>query len=194
MPPSNLELLKKEFQKKSKTANARITSLKKGRYRSPAVQKLKEQGIKKFGIKAQKLETEADFKKALRQVDNFLKSDTSTRRGIKGGPKGVKAVTKEMMRNFGIEKKGGESWSSVTRKAKKLFNLYDDLKELQNKGELKQSDKYELIEMMSQMYDDGLIDSSTSAAELINSLNIKIEQKKTISAKRQSTLNFQWLV
>lgn len=179
--------LKKEFADLSKKANARITSLKKGRYRSPAVEKLKSEGVKKFGVKAQKLETEADYRKAIRQAKNFLNAETSTR-------KGVKKVTKEMMRNFGIEKKGGESLSQVTRKARKLFDLYDDLKELQKKGELSQADKYELIEMMSEMYEEGLIDSQTSASEIIASLNSKIEAKKNLAMTRQSKLNFEWQV
>ena len=63
--PSVSPALRKEFAQLSKTANARIKSLKKGRYRSPAVEKLKESGIKKFGVRAQKLETEADFRKYL---------------------------------------------------------------------------------------------------------------------------------
>lgn len=192
--PSINPALRKEFAQLSKTANARIKSLKKGRYRSPAVEKLKENGIKKFGVRAQKLETEADFRKAIRQAKNFLNSDTSTRRSVKGGPKGIKEVTKEMMRNFGIEKKGGESLSSVTRKARKLFNLYEDLKEMQNRGELKAGDKYEIIEMMSQMYDDGLIDSNTSASEVLSTLNSMISKKKTMTATKQSQLHFQWNV
>ena len=186
MPTIN-PALRKEFAQLSKTANARIKSLKKGRYRSPAVEKLKESGIKKFGVKAQKLETEADFRKAIRQAKNFLNAETSTR-------KGLKSVTKEMMRNFGIEKKGGESLSAVTRKTRKLFDLYDDLKEMQNQGQLKAGDKYEIIEMMSQMYDDGLIDSNTSASELTGILNSMISKKKMMTTAKQSQLNFQWNV
>lgn len=186
MPTVN-PALRKEFAQLSKTANARIKSLKKGRYRSPAVEKLKESGIRKFGVKAQKLETEEDYRKAIRQAKNFLNAETSTR-------KGLKTVTKEMMKNFGIEKKGGESISEVTRRSRKLFDLYDDLKELQNKGELKQSDKYELIEIMNQMYEEGLIDSKTSASELISSLNKRITEKKTLAQTRQSQLNFNWSV
>ena len=186
MPPVS-PALKKEFAQLSKKANARITSLKKGRYRSPAVEKLKENGIKKFGVKAQNLKTEADYKRAIRQAKNFIDADTSTR-------KGLKKVTRKMMQNFGIEKKGGESLSSVTRRARKLFDLYDDLKELQKKGELSQADKYELIEMMNEMYDDGLIDSQTSAGEIIASLNTKIGERKNLAMTRQSTLNFEWQV
>lgn len=186
MPTIN-PALRKEFAQLSKTANARIKSLKKGRYRSPAVEKLKESGIKKFGVKAQKLETDADFRRAIRQAKNFLNAETSTR-------KGLKSVTKEMMRNFGIEKKGGESLSAVTRKTRKLFDLYDDLKEMQNQGQLKAGDKYEIIEMMSQMYDDGLIDSNTSASELTGLLNNMISKRKMMNTAKQSQLNFQWNV
>ena len=185
--PSVNPALRKEFAQLSKTANARIKSLKKGRYRSPAVEKLKSEGVKKFGVKAQKLETEADFRRAIRQAKNFLNAETSTR-------KGLKSVTKEMMRNFGIEKKGGESISAVTRKTRKLFDLYDDLKEMQNQGQLKAGDKYEIIEMMSQMYDDGLIDSQTSASEILENLNAMITKRKTMNATKQSQLNFQWNV
>lgn len=186
MPAVN-PALKKEFAKLSKQANARITSLKKGRYRSPAVEKLKSEGVKKFGVKAQKLETEADYRRAIRQAKNFLNAETSTRSGLK-------KVTKEMMQNFDITKKGGESLSSVTRKARKLFDLYDDLKELQNKGELNSADKYELIGLMSEMYEDGLIDSQTSASEIIATLNKKIEAKRNLAQTRLSDLNFEWSV
>ena len=187
MPASNLTALKKEFAQLSKTANARITSLKKGRYRSPAVEKLKEQGVKKFGVKAQKLKTEADYRKAIRQAKNFLSAETSTR-------KGLKKVTRETMRNFGLTKKGGESLSAVTRRSRKLFDLYDDLKELQNKGDLTSADKYEIIEMMNEMYESGLIDQNTTASEIISSLQDRIREKQNISRARQSQLNFQWSV
>lgn len=179
--------LKKEFAQLSKKANARITSLKKGRYRSPAVEKLRSEGVKKFGVKAQKLETEADYRRAIRQAKNFLNAETSTR-------KGLKKVTKEMMRNFGIEKKGGEGLSTVTRKARKLFDLYDDLKELSNKGELTTADKYELMELMSQMWEEGLITHDTPASEIVNTLNLRIKKKQQESRDRQSTLNFEWAV
>lgn len=179
--------LRKEFADLSKKANARIRSLKKGRYRSPAVEKLREEGVKKFGVKAQKLETEKDFRKAIRQAKNFLNAETSTR-------KGLKKVTKEMMRNFGIERKGGQSISEVTRKSRKLFDLYDDLKEMANKGELSSSDKYELMELMSQMWDDGLIDANTTASEIVNNLNNMIQERKNMVLSRQSDLNFQWSV
>lgn len=185
--PSVTPALKKEFAKLSKQANARITSLKKGRYRSPAVEKLKSEGVRKFGVKAQKLQTEADYKRAIRQARNFLNAETSTR-------KGVKKVTKEMMRNFGITKKGGQSLSEVTRKSRKLFDLYDDLKEMSNKGELQSGDKYDLIEMMSQLYDEGIINTNTSASEIIDRLNGMIAEKRNRVMTRQSQLNFEWSV
>ena len=81
MASSNLASLKKEFAQLSRTANSRIDSLKKGRYRSPAVEKLKENGIKRFGVKAHGLKTEADYRKAIRQAKNFLNAETSTRKG-----------------------------------------------------------------------------------------------------------------
>lgn len=179
--------LRKEFAQVSKKANARITSLKKGRYRSPAVEKLRSEGVKKFGVKAQGLKTEADYRKAIRQAKNFLNAETSTR-------KGLKKVTKEMMRNFNIEKKGGESLSAVTRKSRKLFDLYDDLEQLQNKGELKSGDKYDIIEMLSEMYDEGMIDGDTSPSEVVGRLNEMIDAKRNMTRMRQSQLNFNWSV
>ena len=186
MPSVNPALVK-EFAQLSKKANARIKSLKKGRYRSPAVEKLKQEGVKKFGVKAQGLKTEDDYRKAIRQTKNFLNAKTSTRKGLKD-------VTKEMMGNFGLTKKGGESYSAVTRKSRKLFDLYDDLKELQNQGKLQPGDKYELIEMMSQMYDEGLIDTNTSPSELVDILNRKIQEKQSLNQTRIDDLNFQWKV
>lgn len=185
--PSINPALRKEFAQLSKTANARIKSLKKGRYRSPAVEKLKESGIKKFGVKAQKLETEADFRKAIRQAKNFLSAETSTR-------KGLKKVTKEMMKNFNISKKGGEGLSSVTRKARKLFDLYDDLKEMQNQGQLKMGEKYEVIEMLSDLYADGVIDDNTSASEVASILNGMVAERREAFRRSQTNLNFQWNV
>lgn len=187
MAAGNIAALRKEFAQLSAQANARIKSLKKGRYRSPAVEKLREQGIRKFGVRAQKLETEADFRKAIRQARNFLNAETSTR-------KGLKKVTKEMMRNFEIEKKGGEGLAQVTRKSRKLFDLYDDLKELYQQGKISSADKYDLIEMMSQMYDEGLIDSDTSASEITAQLEQMIQAKKNMRSARQSTLNFSFQV
>lgn len=184
---SNLASLKKEFAQLSRTANSRIDSLKKGRYRSPAVEKLKESGIKRFGVKAQNLKTEADYRKAIRQAKNFLSAETSTRKGLKN-------VTRKMMENFGIKKKGGESLSSVTRKSKKLFDLYDDLKEMHNKGDIESGDKYELMELMSQLYDSGEINSRTSASEIVDKLNNMIKNKRNMGRMRQSQLNFNWSV
>lgn len=187
MTASNLAQLKKEFSQLSKTANARIDSLKRGRYKSPAVEKLRENGIRRFGVKSMKLKTEADYRKAIRQAKNFLNNETSTR-------KGLKKVTKEMMRNFGITKKGGEGLSSITRKAKRLFNLYDDLKELANKGQLSIGDKYEVVEMMSEMLEDSEIDMDMSASEILEKLTVKTQEKKNLKVTRQSQLNFQWSV
>lgn len=187
MTSSDLARLKKEFAQLSRTANSRIDSLKKGRYRSPAVEKLRENGIKRFGVKSMKLKTEADYRKAIRQAKSFLNAETSTR-------KGLKEVTRKMMENFGITKKGGESLSSVTRKARKLFDLYDDLKELHNKGDIESGDKYELMEMMSQLYDSGQIDRNTSASEIVLQLNDMIQSKRTKSKLRQRDLNFNWSV
>jgi len=187
MTASNLAQLKKEFSQVSKTANARIDSLKRGRYKSPAVEKLRENGIKRFGVKSMKLKTEADYRKAIRQAKNFLNSETSTR-------KGLKKVTREMMKNFGITKKGGEGLSSITRKAKRLFNLYDDLKELANKGQISIGDKYEVVEMMSEMLEDNEIDMDMTASEILDKLKVKVQEKKNLKVTRQSQLNFQWSV
>ena len=187
MSRASLTQLKKEFNSLARQANSRIDSLKKGRYRSPAVEKLRSEGVKRFGTKAQGLRTEEDYRRAIRQAKNFLNSETSTR-------KGLKKVTQEMMRNFGIERKPGEGLSAVTRKARKLFDLYDDLKELYNKGEIDSSDKYELMEMMSQLYDQGIIDQRTSASEITAQLNQMIVSKQNLSRSRQSQLNFSWEV
>ena len=187
MTAATLAQLKKEFSQLSAQANRRIDSLKKGRYRSPAVEKLREQGVRRFGVKAQKLKTEADYRKAIKQAKNFLSSETSTR-------KGLKKVTKEMMRNFGIKKRPGQSLSEITRKSRKLFSLYDDLKELYNQGKFDSNDKYELMEMMSQMYDLGMIDQSTAATQIVSRLNAMITQKKAASRTRQAGLNFSWEV
>ena len=187
MAKSSLTQLKKEFATVSRQANARIDSLKKGRYRSPAYEKLKSEGVTRFGVKKQKLKTEADYRRAIRQARGFLASKTSTR-------KGVKEVTKELMQNFGITRKPGEGLSAITRKARKLFDLYDDLKELYNKGQIQSSDKYELMEMMFQLYDEGLIDQNTSASQITSVLNQMIEAKKNTVRSRQSRLNFSWEV
>lgn len=187
MTAKTLAQLKKEFSKLSSQANSRIDSLKKGRYRSPAVEKLRSEGVKRFGVRAQGLKTEADYRKAIRQAKNFLSSETSTRQGLK-------RVTKEMMRNFGITKKGGESLSAITRKSRKLFSLYDDLKEMYNKGELASADKYELMEMMSQLYDLGMIDQSTAASQISVRLNAMISEKRSMNKSRQSSLHFSWEV
>lgn len=187
MAKQTLAQLKKEFNSLARQANSRIDSLKKGRYRSPAVEKLRSEGVKRFGTKAQNLRTEADYRKAIRQARNFLSSETSTR-------KGLKKVTQEMMRNFGIKRKPGEGLSAVTRKARKLFDLYDDLKELANKGEIKSSDKYEVMEMMSQLYDQGIIDQRTSASQITAHLNQMIGARQGVSRARQASLNFSWEV
>ena len=187
MSKASLTQLKKEFNSLARQANSRIDSLKKGRYRSPAVEKLKSEGVKRFGTKAQGLRTEADYRRAIRQARNFLSSETSTR-------KGLKKVTQEMMRNFGIKRKPGEGLNAITRKARKLFDLYDDLKELANKGEIKSSDKYEMMEMMSQLYDQGVIDQKTSASQIAGRLDSMISERQGAIRSRQSQLNFNWEV
>lgn len=184
---TSLDQLKKEFNVLARQANSRIDSLKKGRYKSPAVEKLKSEGVKRFGTKAQNLKTEADYRRAIRQARSFLEAKTSTR-------KGLKSVTKELMRNFGIKRKPGEGLNAITRKARKLFDLYDDLKELANKGEIKSSDKYEVMEMMSQLYDQGIIDQHTSASQVAGRLDSMISERQGAIRSRQSQLNFNWEV
>ena len=98
------------------------------------------------------------------------------------------------MRNFGIKRKPGEGLNAITRKARKLFDLYDDLKELANKGEIKSSDKYEVMEMMSQLYDQGFIDQNTSASQVAGRLDSMIMERQGAIRSRQSQLNFNWEV
>jgi hypothetical protein len=82
----------------------------------------------------------------------------------------------------------------VTRKARKLFDLYDDLKEMQNQGQLKMGEKYEVIEMLSDLYADGVIDDNTPASEVASILNGMIAERREAFRRSQTNLNFQWNV
>lgn len=177
--------LRTEYTRLSKVANKRINAINKAGYYSPAVARLNDRGISKFGLKNQGLTSTSDIKKAMRELTNFLNADTSTRTGIR-------SVSDQITNNFGITNNG--NYAEFTKKTRKIFDLYEDLHELQQHGDLKSGDKYDMVNDLGTLYDAGLIDENTTTGDLIQLLQDMVEQRKQNVRNRYTQLNFNWFV
>lgn len=176
--------LRKEYTKQSKVANKRIAHIEKAGYYSPAVKTLNDEGIKRFGIKNQNLMTDADVKKAYRRLMDFMNSTTSSRSGIRN-------TLMKMSQNFGMKFDG--NYAEFSRKSQRVFDLYEDLKEMSKKGELQESDKYDLVHDLDSLYETGELENLTMD-ELVKRLNDLKEGRRQIAISRQSKLHFNWMV
>lgn len=176
--------LRKEYTRQSKVANKRIANIEKAGYYSPAVKTLNDEGIKRFGIKNQNLLTDADVKKAYRRLMDFMNSTTSSRSGIRN-------TLMKMSQNFGMKFNG--DYIEFSQKSKRVFDLYEDLKEMSKKGELNESDKYDLVHDLDTLYESGELENLTMD-ELVKRLNDLKETRHQIEISRQSKLHFNWMV
>ena len=176
--------LRKEYTAQAKVANKRIASIEKAGYYSPAVKTLNDEGIKRFGIKNQNLMTDADVKKAYRRLMDFMNSTTSSRSGIR-------STLMKMSQNFGMKFDG--NYIEFSQKSKRVFDLYEDLKEMSKKGELNESDKYDLVHDLDTLYESGELENLTMD-ELVKRLNDLKEGRRQIEISRQSKLHFNWMV
>lgn len=177
--------IRREYTKQAKTANKRIKAIHNAGLYSPAVEGLTDKGITYFGLKNQNLTTDAEIRDAYRTMMNFLGSTTSTRTG-------VKATLDKIVKNFDIDFDG--DYAQLSQKATKIFDLYEDLREMTKKGLLKGGDKYDIINDLSTLYDDGFIDQDTSASELLERLNERAVQRAEQVKARQKQLRFNWTV
>ena len=143
-----------------------------------------KKGIKRFGIKNQNLMTDADIKKAYRRLMDFMNSTTSSRSGIR-------STLMKMSQNFGMKFDG--NYIEFSQKSKRVFDLYEDLKEMSKKGELNESDKYDLVHDLDSLYESGELENLTMD-ELVKRLNDLKEGRRQIEISRQSKLHFNWMV
>ena len=176
--------LRKEYTAQAKVANKRIAHIEKAGYYSPAVKTLNDEGIRRFGIKNQNLMTDADVKKAYRRLMDFMNSTTSSRSGIR-------STLMKMSQNFGMKFDG--NYIEFSQKSKRVFDLYEDLKEMSKKGELNESDKYDLVHDLDTLYESGELENLT-IDELVKRLNDLKEGRRQIEISRQSKLHFNWMV
>ena len=176
--------LRREYTRQAKVANKRIANIEKAGYYSPAVKTLNDEGIKRFGIKNQKLMTDADVKKAYRRLMDFMNSTTSSRSGIRN-------TLMKMSQNFGMKFDG--NYIKFSQKSKRVFDLFEDLKEMSKKGELNESDKYDLVHDLDALYESGELENLTMD-ELVKRLNDLKETRHQIEISRQSKLHFNWMV
>ena len=188
--PKNLGRMKpdeirREYTKQAKAANKRIKAIERAGLYSPAVSGLADKGITYFGLKNENLTTDAEIREAYRTLMNFLGSTTSTRTG-------VKATLDKIVKNFDIDFDG--DYAQLSQKATKIFDLYEDLREMAKQGHLKSGDKYDIINDLSTLYDEGLIDKDTSASELLERLNAMAGQRAEEFRARQKQLRFNWTV
>ena len=188
--PKNLgrmtsEQLRAEYTAQSKVANKRISALQKSGLYSPTLKNLNENGIERFGIKNQGLITDADIKKAYRELMDFMNSTTSTRTG-------VKQTIDKMVKNFNMKFDG--NYVEFSRKSQKVFDLYEDLRELSKKGVLKESDKYDIVHDLDTLMESGEIDENTTASDLIERLNELKDVRDGEFKAKQSQLKFNWRV
>lgn len=177
--------MRKEYTRMSKIANKRIKAIEGRGYYSPSVANLRKAGITNFGLKNQGLTSNADIRKAYRGLMDFLNSTTSTRTGIM-------STADAIVKNFGVTFNG--NYAEFTQKTRKLFNLYEDLRVMEQKGEIKIGDKYETVADLGSLYDDGIIDADTSPTEVKAILEQMAIQRKQLNVTRQSQLNFHWNV
>ena len=188
--PKNLgrmtsEQLRAEYTAQSEVANKRIRALQKSGLYSPTLKNLNENGIERFGIKNQGLVTDADIKKAYRELMGFMNSTTSTRTG-------VKQTIDKMVQNFNMKFDG--NYVEFSRKSQKVFDLYEDLRELSKKGVLKESDKYDIVHDLDTLTESGEIDENTTATQLIERLNELKDVRDSEFRSKQSDLKFNWRV
>ena len=178
--------IRAEYTRQSKVANKRINAIRKSGLYSPSIANMERNGLTKFGIKNEGLTSDADIKRAYRRLMDFLDSSTSTRTGIH-------ETLRTMRQNFNITYNGSDI--EFSQRAKDIFDLYEDLRELARHGELQTTDKYDLVSDLNELYDAGLIDGETEITpELIDRLNsLALARKNKINA-RQSQLNFNWRV
>ena len=177
--------LRKEYTRQAKVANKRIMAIEKAGLYSPAIANLNDKDIYRFGIKNQGLVTDEDVKKAYRGLMDFLNSTTSSRTGIK-------QTADKMIKNFNLTFNG--NYADFTQKSRKIFDLYEDLRELNKKGVLKESDKYDLISDLNTLYEDGQIDENTSVADLLQQLQEFANQRQAQYNAEQTQLRFNWSV
>ena len=177
--------IRAEYTKQSKVANKRLNAIQKAGLYSPAVNNLNQHGITRFGIKNQGLVTDADIKKAYRELMDFMNSATSSRTGIK-------ETLDKMSKNFNMKFNG--NYVEFSNKSKKLFDLYEDLREMSKKGELQTSDKYDIVHDLDTLYEAGIINDDTPPAELTEILNKMVEDRRVQVNAQYSQLHFNWRV
>lgn len=177
--------IRAEYTKQSKVANKRLNAIQKAGLYSPAVNNLNQHGITRFGIKNQGLVTDADIKKAYRELMDFMNSATSSRTGIK-------ETLDKMSKNFNMKFNG--NYVEFSNKSKKLFDLYEDLREMSKKGELQTSDKYDIVHDLDTLYEAGIINDDTTPAELTEILNKMVEDRRVQVNAQYSQLHFNWRV
>lgn len=177
--------MRAEYTRQAKVANKRINAINKSGLYSPAVAHLGDRGITRFGLKNQGLTTDKEIQSAYRELMDFLQSTTSSRTGIK-------TTADKMIQNFNMTFNG--DYVEFSQKSKKIFDLYEDLRELSNQGFVSESDKYNIIEDLNTLYDQGVIDENTTADSLVKTLNQMMDARKAEINERQNQLRFNWRV
>lgn len=176
---------KAEYTKQARVANKRIDSIKKAGLTSYAITNLEKKGIERFGLKNQNLQTDKEIRNAYKELMKFLESQTSTKTGIKDNADAI-------ARNFGLEIENGD-YVQFQKKFGKIFDLYDELMEMDRQGIAPtESNKYELVSEMSDLYDAGIITEDTNVNDIIDYLQKRIEKARQIAIQRQKQLRFHW--
>ena len=176
--------MRKEYTKLSKIANKRISAIEKAGMYSYSIESQKENGITKFGVKNEQITNLKDLKKAYKNIVEFLNTDSSSKTGIK-------KLVSDLSRNFNIPFDG--NYAEFTQKSKKIFDLYKDFKEFAKKGNLKDYDRYDVIEDLSILQETGFITEETTIGELKDQLtkmfDLRVSENRAHS--RQATFQYQ---
>lgn len=174
-----------EYTKQARVANKRIDSIKKAGLTSYALTNLEKKGIERFGLKNQNLQTDKEIRTAYKELMKFLESQTSTKTGIKDNADAI-------ARNFGLEIENGD-YVSFQKKYGKIFDLYDELMEMGRQGFVPtESNKYEIISELSDLYDAGIITEDTDVNDIIEYLEKRLEKARNVARQRQKMLKFNW--
>ncbi len=174
-----------EYTKQARVANKRIDSIKKAGLTSYALTNLEKKGIERFGLKNQNLQSEKEIRTAYKELMKFLDSQTSTKTGIKD-------TADAIARNFGLEIENGD-YAAFQKKYGKIFDLYDELMEMGRQGFVPtDSNKYEIVSELSDLYDAGIITEDTDVNDIIDYLEKRLEKARNKAIQRQKQLRFHW--
>lgn len=172
--------LKSEYTRLSKIANKRIAKMEKGGYVSPLIERYKNQGTTRFGLKNENITDLKTLKSKYRSLLNFLNANTSTMQGFK-------ANIDTIARNFKLTIPNGD-YAKASRQYAEMFKALDDLMALSEKGLIKNNNRYEVAGILYDYMNQGASLQTADTSDLIAYVN---EQSAIIKSQRNASRRSQ---